>query len=149
MSLVPMLVIWLRIVHSDVTSRRRSATDEVRICAFMSTASAPGADTEVLLAVTVILSEGRFEAALATCWRMNRVVTATRASTRAVTTGERRADRAIDIGAPWVSGGISAVWERSKRLPATPPCSRVTERLLRGASGNIGQIPPKGARGVG
>src|SRR3954451_4312526 len=53
----------LRIVHSAVTCSNRSAGVDVFIVAVISTASVFGADTDVLLAVTVILSAGRLDAA--------------------------------------------------------------------------------------
>src|SRR4051812_19638981 len=88
-----MLVIWLRIVHSDVSWSSRSAGVDVFICAVRTGTSVPGPCTEVLLAVTVILSAGRDEAANATCCRTMTAAAVSKRATSAVRTGERRARR--------------------------------------------------------
>src|SRR5437763_10299241 len=58
-----MLVIWLKMVHSEVTEKIRSAGFDVFICAVMTVAVVFGACTLLLPAVAVILLAGRLLAA--------------------------------------------------------------------------------------
>jgi hypothetical protein len=91
----------------------------------MRTASVLGALTEVLLAVTVILSAGMFDPASATCWRIKTAVMATRATTRTAIKGDRRAARIVAIlGSPTGAGGVSAVngVRATKAAEAGRPC---------------------------
>src|SRR3954466_1267374 len=92
-----MLVIWLRIVHSDVSCSSRSAGVDVFICAVRTGLSLLGPCTDVLLAVTVILSAGRLDAAKATCCRTITAAAASSRATSAVRIGERRARRTMTM----------------------------------------------------
>src|SRR5437879_2161132 len=100
-----MLVIWLRIVHSDDSVISRSAGVDVFIGAVSNVASPLGLAIERVLAVTVILSAGRFDAAYATCWRTMNAAATTRARTSRVMIGERRTRRTMAIRASWVWRG--------------------------------------------